>query len=78
MLQIRTFLKVDTENMKAEREKVLKCRQEMDLAKYELEGKGAQSQSKVRSFEKAKETYDNQCKKVSFMFNSTLFMIHKL
>ena len=64
--QIRTFLKVDLESILVEREKVLKCRQEMDFLKHEMEG--SESKSKVRSFEKAKIVYETQCKKVGTFF----------
>uniref|UniRef100_A0A914PVJ7 BAR domain-containing protein n=1 Tax=Panagrolaimus davidi TaxID=227884 RepID=A0A914PVJ7_9BILA len=60
--QIRTFLKVDLEAIRVEREKVLTCRQQMDFAKHEMEHNP--SAGKTRGYEKAKKVYETQCQKV--------------
>uniref|UniRef100_A0AC35FU89 BAR domain-containing protein n=1 Tax=Panagrolaimus sp. PS1159 TaxID=55785 RepID=A0AC35FU89_9BILA len=60
--QIRTFLKVDLEAIRVEREKVLSCRQQMDFAKHEMEHNP--SAGKTRGYEKAKKVYETQCQKV--------------
>uniref|UniRef100_A0AC34FR38 BAR domain-containing protein n=1 Tax=Panagrolaimus sp. ES5 TaxID=591445 RepID=A0AC34FR38_9BILA len=67
--QIRTFLNVDLDKIRVEREKVLSCRQQMDFAKHEMEH--SPSSGKARGYEKAKKVYETQCQKVITIVKET-------